>query len=910
MTYKSITLTAYLPSAERELVHPFHVLPLPGTLREAFAEFHRTRFSKPDEHLNESFPIKRLNSVLAAAAPDIISVAAPVAVEDDAPWLFAHRPVDQLLISGILKLWLNRTKPVSSGAIDPTDTFDLIDATPLTWEEQHIDLRKQTVNAQSTAEPAPRLYHLLPDFLARRIRAAGPFIGGNGQAHHFLETPGSTRRAELVSWPPAVDEAGGTGARFSYVITISVQTIPFTDRFRVHVRTGVRRWMDTPGPGGTLYTGRRSVSVHLLTRSPFTGASVERDRIAVNRLRYRSKEGAHVWSITDGPDLPPGANVLPRMPDARELVTDPGRWLDGVDGVFAAIPYNTGMGSHAIGAGLMAGDRVPLMELIDDALAPLMERAPVCKRLPVPNHPSNHPGTPGGAKADTPEWSVEVRERRDRLREFAGDTPFVVRVHWQEQETRDALVSALRELLDLPPEESAGDDLSWSLPGLELRVQLRPSGPLASPLDIGARTKISKEDLRKAIGQRRGEAEATMGDGPKKDTILPTVALVEIEAEFKDARTDPKFAVRLGCADAGAVTQFIQTAETSDLKKNRAYRARACWLDAFRQLGVSRVPLHTFRDSLPPDLQYVSVWMAKRRWDGPTRTPTWRLLALRVRPEDGVNAVSGWHSDERRWVSYPEYLRWLASGADPEEVADIQLGASEEEQAAEEPTAPERQTSKPRKETRWERRLRTNALLRPMVAQLKERPTLLMTHAQNLRDSWTWLRNGDVERDRIRLGDAEEETVPIEHWGGGLRLIRVRDNAEDETPQWYGTGRDNGLPAGIWPLVDAPDQRVFYSSTDRPVTYSKASVAARREGKRTTEHGNVSDAKKDARNPNLLEIAVLACRSGAGADDPHEWAACAHQMRYAPDLQAPLTLPYPLHMAKLAAEYVLPTSEE
>ncbi|MEU0237350.1 DUF3962 domain-containing protein [Nocardiopsis sp. NPDC006198] len=921
MTYKSITLTAYqMPEAE-EINHHFHVLPMPEELRSAFNRFHHSRFADPDKQRFQSFPIGRLNNVLTAAAPDVISVGRRVAVPDETPWLYARNPVNLRLIRGVLKLWVRGMKGIDSDDIDPAQMFALIDSTPLTWEDQEVDLRAQTISSGGTAEPAPALYHLLPDFLARLIRLSGPFTGPSGNSHSFLESPGSARRAELVSWPPMTDHVGKDGARFSYVITISVQTVPFISRFRVHIRTGVRRWVTDTGSSGSLHTSRQSVSVHLLTTSPWVGSSGERSRFSVNRLRYYPSRGTHGWRIIDGPDMPRNASILPSLPDPRELISKPEQWLSGVGGVVAAIPYNTRMGSHDVGAGLMAGERVPLMTWIDDALSPILKRVPLRPQLPLPNHPSNFPKPPGvpskGSKEEKDRIRAEkvqeqnkqeAQDRRDLLRSLLDGAPFVARVHWQETETREALVSAWCELLDLPlPESRSSSTLSWNLPNLELHLQLRPSGRLTSPLDLGDGSVVTSKALQEAIRQRRALAETTVrGEDPHEGTEEPpVVALVEIDTEYKDRRTDPKFAVRLGCARAGAVTQFIQTAITGKLKKNRAHRARTSWLDAFRQLGVSQVPLHTFTDSLPQDLQYVSVWMAKRRWDGPTRKPTWRLLALRVRPQDGVQAVCGWRHDARRWVPYREYLLWLAGEVDAAEAADNHYDLPLEE------IQPENRFSSGRTEgTREERRRKTNALLRPLLAQSKGRPTLLMTHAQNLRDSWTWLRNGDLERDRIWLDDGEE-SLPIHHWGKGLRLLRVRDSGGDETPQWYGTGDKYGLPAGIRPVVDTPDQRVFYSSTDKAPTAKNASVEAVKDGTRQNKKGRVvSDTDKDASNPNLLEITVLARGTGEDPDVPQEWAACVHQMRYAPDIKAPLALPYPLHMAKLAVEYVLPTADE
>ncbi|MFI6743953.1 RNaseH domain-containing protein [Nonomuraea sp. NPDC050451] len=96
--------------------------------------------------------------------------------------------------------------------------------------------------------------------------------------------------------------------------------------------------------------------------------------------------------------------------------------------------------------------------------------------------------------------------------------------------------------------------------------------------------------------------------------------------------------------------------------------------------------------------------------------------------------------------------------------------------------------------------------------------------------------------------------------------------------------------------------------TDRPSTAKKASIKARKEGARIDRRGKeVRDTDKNAFNLNLLEIAVLACQRG---EEPGEWAACVHQLRHAPDIDGPLALPFPLHLAKKAVEYVLPDAKD
>ncbi|MEV0167405.1 RNaseH domain-containing protein [Nonomuraea fuscirosea] len=906
MTYESITLTAYQPS-ENSLLKPFQVLHVPKELRAAFAEAHRSGLTDIPENQVRTFPIRSLNALLPLAAPDVISVGRRVSMEDDVPWLYAHHPVDNRIVQGLLGVWVLGMR----GAEDLREhAYDLLMRTALPWQAKFIDLAGRTLSDGETAQPEPSLYHLLPDYVARLIRRRGEFRGAGGRPWSFLETPTTDRRAELVSWPPRGDLSETPGALFSYVITITVQTVPFTSQFRLHVRTGVRRWVTEVNAQGTVYTGGRSASVHVITDTQWPGVSGDSTRIAIHRLRYDVRRAEHTWRAIDRPDLLPAASLVRSAVDAADLGRNPRKYLDGLTGIRAGIPHHSTMGTHEVGAGLMSADRVPLMAWIDEAISPEFTRTPACRRAPWPAKPSNAPkkilAPRKAAEADRvrilehkkAEQAVrDAVERRRLLREALGGAPLVARVHWQEEATRDALITSLSSLLDLPTPDSADETLTWRTPELDVILQVRSTGDIGAALEVSATKTPSSKELGEAIAKRRSEIVNTMNNekGPR-----PLVSLVEIEKDFKIKRSDSKFAVRLGYADAGVITQFLQTAVHKALTRNRPHRAKMAWIDALRQLGASRVPQHTFVDTFPEDQQYVAVWMAKRRKDGPTRRAARQLLAIRVRPAAGVREVSGWIEDERRWAPYPEYLLWLAKGVDSYASADEI--ASDDEAAEDGARNSFSQWDKEQKSLQR----RTAAFLRPLLAQLRDRPTLFMVHAQNLRGGWPWLNNGMVMRDHIWIDDGGP--VPVTLWGNRLRLLRVRDSSRDETPQWYATDGNHGIPAGLWPLTEAHGERVFYSSTDRPGTAKKASIKARKEGVRIGRTGKeVRDTGKNAFNPNLLEIAVLACQQ---EEEPGVWAACVHQLRHAPDIDAPLALPFPLHLAKQAVEYVLPNTKD
>jgi hypothetical protein len=66
------------------------------------------------------------------------------------------------------------------------------------------------------------------------------------------------------------------------------------------------------------------------------------------------------------------------------------------------------------------------------------------------------------------------------------------------------------------------------------------------------------------------------------------------------------------------------------------------------------------------------------------------------------------------------------------------------------------------------------------------------------------------------------------------------------------------------------------------------------------------DTEIPAWNPSLIEIAILGCHPDCG-DIPEALALAVHRLRQAPDYLDALALPLPVHLAKLAQQYVLPT---
>ncbi|UNO39418.1 RNaseH domain-containing protein [Streptomyces sp. MST-110588] len=477
---------------------------------------------------------------------------------------------------------------------------------------------------------------------------------------------------------------------------------------------------------------------------------------------------------------------------------------------------------------------------------------------------------------------------------------------------RDTCIAALTTHLGLegdggvPVSEQAWEDavdLSWCTPELEVRLHCRKLvRALAHDLALLEGRRHSAKAVAEAVHERRRQIGQFLAEWPEGvEADRPSVAVVEIDRpdDFTSSDHDAKFAVRLGCADAGVLTQFTavpKQVQGYDSVKDKEFRAAKAWDDALRQLGVRVHPEHTLGDRLPEGLRFAAVWMVRKTRRNATRAAGHLPVAVLVTPDPstpGQARVEGWDDEVRAWVPYPVLLLRLArrSGASVPLVPAPRDGEA--------PTAGLSYWA-----DRTEQRRACEEWLQRVRRSLRGTPTMLLAHGQNMRAHWTWLQDGKVVADRLRDGHA-----PMRRIDPDLYLVRVRTARGRETPQWWAENPAgaNGLTAHLWtaPVAEGRTARVFWSATEKART-AKLSVAADKLAPRTNSKGKlVIDTNKAAWNPALVELAVLGCHLEDG-DVPEALALAAHQLRQAPDLPDALSLPLPLHLAGLAQEYVLP----
>lgn len=855
-----------------------------------FEEFHTITFSQSwyenldrlfnldKPHLAKSLPVDQINRLMRATLPNVLAVRGG-AKNSNVPWLYARHGPDQETLAAVMNSWVRTLRP-EAGFARIERTVELVDALNLNWETASIDLAEQTRSAAGTAVPAALAYQLVPEVLAARITGLSPFKF-RGQEIKFILAE-ADEGTTLVSWPPQSHHAGKTQWRYSAMIRIVVRTTPQRGAMRIHLSCGLRRWMSTPDLPlryGT-YAGAQ-----LLITDPTNPLSS--GRLLTTSITNRGKDSGLEWASRGPVEV---LRVLSTdnagLPSPADIVVDPQRWLRGAGGIAAGILYKTGRGSHAVQPGIMPVERAALTEWAAQAFAPHFVRLPDLVRSTRKRRPTN--ATKAVPKAA--DITSSLVDRRSSLKEALNGQLLEADVFWQQEKTRDALISALERVLGLPPSSGSSTDvLEWQCAELNIRLRTEQVGALCSEIALPEGVKGKRARIAAGVNARIKDVTAHFEATDSQTGHRARLVIIELAGEESfTAASDPKQAIRIGCAVAGRLTQFITLTGDNDpdLLKSLDERAESSWLDGFRQLGQRLHPKHSLGSAIPDDLQYIGLWLVKRDADAQLPRHRHHLIIVRTRRSGAHFLAEGWNDEDQAWLSYPNYLVWLSTRKYPAAETD-RLRVSQQADVA-----------------------RT---IKAMLYEARSTPTLLFVHGYNMRSYWPWLGNANIVPDQIQFGDGPAQ--PLTLYGPLLRIVRLMSNDRDETPEVYAprdSPEDHGLSSGIWLEDGQPeDDRVFYSTTEKPSTGKSKSVKMT---KIVARPQRPQDPAVQGWNPGLVEIFVQGCLSATAladadlpgeADVPEDWAALTHQLRRTADYRAPLKLPLPLHLAKLAGEYVL-----
>lgn len=902
MAFDSIQPAAFVPNPNSG---PFQVeyetLAFPAAWRTPILDLYKHGKSEQWQAKIKQVPIQRLNATLRAVAPDLVTVGANASFDEDRPWLYADKQWPHAVLDSFITAWLRDLQPSEEAYPLVRDTALKLRSHAPVWKRRTVDMLEQTLSPGHTAQPADHLYRLLPETIADRIATLPPYEHcGQRLSFRRVAVDARANGAELMSWPPLPHEtkSKGEGTRtwqYSAVIRVSLRTTPFAPVPRIHLHTGIRRWVN--GPVWTL--PRRGVSAYLLAETPLVPGGHTPSRFAAAQIIWDPKTGKTEWRQGGPEGMLLRISALDNLPPIDVFIKEPETWADGRDGVTAAVAYQTMMGYHAVGAGLMPSERRRLVEWAAQALEPEFrpigkyQRASITQRNPQPvlerkvsiRKDATHEEREQAEKTNDERAARNAAIHQSRLATAVRDGCLTALMLYQSDTMRDHLIHAAEQHLGLTAHrEATGPDLwSWRVPGkLAVRIHARRLGALGAPLGDGKPLRRNDES-DKAISQRRQETTSFLDQLAEGTAEMPSVAFIELHGKegFTQKGTDPKFALRLGCADRRVVTQFLRPRDpdVADENDDSAFRAAAAWADGLRQVGMRLVPEHSLGNTIPENLTQLAFWMVKRRADhDQMRRRQFTPVAILINPDQ--DCIMGKTAEMQDWVPYPELLTALAGKLRSDE---LKTAEQQEEAAA--------------------------AFIKKTLSRMRGQPTLVITHAQNTRNRWPWLQNSGLVADKIQIGAGPLQRLAL--YGKQLRIARIATNDRDETPQWWAPKNEDeaGIAKNLWIPASAPeDNRVFYSTTNKASTHTLG-VNITKLTPRATDSGKIEPPKpaSSAWNPELLEITMAGLAPG---DNPEHWAMFLHQQRQAEDYRDNLALPLILHLAKLASHYALPHEDD
>lgn len=872
------TLAFRLDDAVKTLSFSFYQLHFPEEWKRVLRELQAEATGRDSSSVR--LPMTTLNAALRALVPDLIYIAYDADKKEQKPmsprpWLYSETEIDPEVLIIIIHSWIRVT--FSKTPIESRQTaIASIRAKDLVWKKEPIDLAQWTTRDNGTATPTRGdTFVLLPHLVAAQLSQPGVSLAYGAEQLRFRRAPLSSGKqgAELVSWPPIEYERAKKRWYYSIIMTFTVQTVPFQSYPVIYCEIGVRRWAGLPIKD----LRRGNTSVYLLTSVPwirglhyspcFSVAPLEKlFTVSQDTQQQKTYTRTLHWgnSLTE---LIHDIQLQAHIPEPEALIGNPEGFLnlEGKQAVTAAVVYRYGMTPvHGAKPGLMPGDRRDLAEKIAQFVSPTLLFTDAPKKVQYVFK-----------KLSNPFFTKEAfAERRRQITQAVGDV-LTLEIWHQPDGVENILVRTICDELGLTLPDTDADTHTWATKELTVTIQKHSLGSMGEPLIIESTKGRRRERLHAAITQRIKDVE-------KQLAIVPSLGAHAAFIELADAQgfrgdTDPKYALRLGFASCGRVTQFITP--PGDERDDVDNRARQAFLDLLRQSGVclqlpQALPMPKMAklagnriEQVQPQqagrIHYAAVWSIRQNASAShTRKQQWLPVLVHISPEGQIRAISPGMPE---WESYSRALQAIAT-------QQIKGGY---------PCTPQQMLAFIKEKIEED------------IAPLGE--TLILCHAQNIRAIWPWIGNNQIAHEGIAFGGASQSAITLP----GLHIVRIR-GGDAETPECYA---QNGTKVGFARGLFRMGEQVFASTHSNPPQFK-----IRRSLSKAPRSGEIAQAAATAAwNPGLYELTVIT-------DARHEawqWAALTHELRQASLHYAEATsLPFPLHLAKGIEQYSSPLNEQ
>lgn len=547
---------------DKKIEKDIYFLKLPIELKEKLIrleELSRNGDGGRGRFIREKYnlPLNSLKKLLISYLPGVTDMKVVNFSSDDKRWLISVEPIDLELVVKILKIWIdafyieeteldkkrNNDKNAKMYAKQLIENLGLETFKGCTYKE-HVILFENTEVVDKDA------YSLLPLIAINNV--IGTTVNIAGKESHWMYS----NKNEIITAP--LDYTDVKGEDFvSFVANFSVQTLPPFNKPYLNIKVTSRRWISkNNSEKAPFYQDKKSVYVR-----------INCNKVQVIHAKYDNSLRKFEWIYTDKKsfcELYGEENVK----DFNEIICNPKQYTNGLDENDYYIDFEYGIKDgfehmHNQESGISPMDRMEIFQNIEKKLVEFSNGEQKAQYVK---------GNDTIVKSFfTKDFKLDFKNGlNDKFKEcinaICENEKMTIEVCYSsgQEELKDLLVLYLKEHF------------------IETQVEIKEVN-IRDLTESLVCNNTKKRDNLEGINLRIREVNKFLG---KAKNFTASIVIIHQPKYYtingkKDARVDPKKALRIGFVNTGRLTQFITIEEES-----KDIKVKSTILDLYRQIGI------------------------------------------------------------------------------------------------------------------------------------------------------------------------------------------------------------------------------------------------------------------------------------------------------------------------------------
>ena len=561
---------------DKKIQAEVYYLKLPSSIKEKL--IHLEELSKNGNGFSGRFikefhnlPLNSLKNLFISYFPGVVNMKPVRWGVDDSRWIVSTQEIAINLVCKIIKEWIsafyieeteleqkrNNSDNVKKYAQKIIDEINQKDFENCSYKETVILFDEEKVCDNDA-------YSLLPLLAVNQLRNTEVIV--NNEKLQWLYSG----KNEIVTDPCIHTENGIEIKPFSFVANFSVQTIPPSNELFLNINLSSRRWITENKSKNTPYIPDKK-SVYLRTIG---------NKLLPLRVKYQSSKRCVDWLYADKNRYKIIYGELHKDHNFENIITDPQKFMRGVEGYDAYVPFEYGMNDgtskmHNMDAGITHNDRLQLFEDIKEKLSLYSTKKEKLQADKVDNN-STYCNLYFDGNFDISDEEMIREEFISNIKAIQNDRNLSFEVWY----------SSGLEILNEEIVNILKNHFKYS----DVLIQSHSLNNLGDALEC---RNPKKNDNLEGYSRRVNEIQEQISISKN---VTMSIIIIHNQDFYKDeennitaTKLDPKNALRTGFALTGRLTQFITKESYDAVEKKKGERCnfavKGAILDAYRQLG-------------------------------------------------------------------------------------------------------------------------------------------------------------------------------------------------------------------------------------------------------------------------------------------------------------------------------------